>query len=153
MSMVITGAVPESIFWTNESNTTTALGVTTLDFFNSYGDIWNPSHSSREKSILILIIGRTWHRKYNYFMCYLFKDIPRQSNNFDCGVFCCATIDRLLSGKEARYTQTDMPALRGKESIHSYWLLEKICCEIAKGQLITWTCLNYSTFNKQFWLI
>lgn len=33
-------------------------------------------------------------------------------NGFDCGVFCIANLDWLMSGEEAGYSQSDMPYLR-----------------------------------------
>ena len=37
---------------------------------------------------------------------------PQQTNNTDCGVFCCANVDLLLQGLPFQYSQTDVCAYR-----------------------------------------
>lgn len=37
---------------------------------------------------------------------------PRQSNGFDCGVFCCQTANYITLGLTPEYSQSDIPFLR-----------------------------------------
>ncbi|XP_043267694.1 sentrin-specific protease 1-like [Venturia canescens] len=42
------------------------------------------------------------------------KNIPRQSNNFDCGVFVCSFAEYEAAGREIDFCQKDMAAIRQK---------------------------------------
>ena len=52
------------------------------------------------------------------------KDIPQQTNDFDCGVFSVALADFKSDNLPLVYSQTDMP----------YWRT-KIGCDIVRGKL------------------
>lgn len=51
---------------------------------------------------------------------YLFKDIPKQANSNDCGVFVCQYVEYLSRNAPIDFTQLDVPALRKKMAYEIY---------------------------------
>ena len=52
------------------------------------------------------------------------KDVPQQSNGYDCGVFVCMYCDYMSDDLQPKFGQEKMPQFR-----------EKICASILRGSL------------------
>ncbi|XP_043269793.1 sentrin-specific protease 1-like [Venturia canescens] len=89
------------------------LKNTTINYFDSLmGD--NPEYPT---IILEYLIREAASKKQtsfnlNQWSIKIKKDIPRQSNNYDCGVFVCCFAEYEAAGRKIDFCQADMAAKR-----------------------------------------